>query len=372
MRYAYLDGLRGLAILGVVATHIGQVVQGLPSGVSSNLIWGIRGVQLFFMVSALTLLLVTKPETFSLSDFAARRFFRIAPMFYLAAAFYTVAAYTGWIVPRGGPPSVMDVGLTFAFLHGFNPDGINNVVPGGWSIACEAIFYALFIVILPCASSVKRSMALVAGAMVLTCIALLASFALKKSVSSSGILDFFHFNFLMNCLPFAFGFLNFALLKKFCHEDWLLRRAGSMQAIFLVCILAYGAIAPNTVAAEVPFAFLLAGFVFFVAIKPPAILVGRPFQLLGELSFSVYLVHFVVIHTVAMNWRPRSPAVDLLAVSTMTFAGSIVLAIFCHKFIERPFITLGRRLTARETSNNHQRDKTYAGSHIADNRGAKL
>jgi peptidoglycan/LPS O-acetylase OafA/YrhL len=39
--------------------------------------------------------------------------------------------------------------MTAMFIHGFWPDTITSVVPGGWSVADEVIFYALFPLIVP-------------------------------------------------------------------------------------------------------------------------------------------------------------------------------------------------------------------------------
>ena len=54
-KYDYIDSLRGLAILGVIIAHTSQRVN--PRGGFSSLLMaqGDKGVQLFFLVSALTL-----------------------------------------------------------------------------------------------------------------------------------------------------------------------------------------------------------------------------------------------------------------------------------------------------------------------------
>jgi peptidoglycan/LPS O-acetylase OafA/YrhL len=49
--------------------------------------YGARGVQLFYMVSAFTLLSVSR-QPFNARSFFIRRFFRIAPAFYIAMIAY--------------------------------------------------------------------------------------------------------------------------------------------------------------------------------------------------------------------------------------------------------------------------------------------
>src|SRR3984957_1347842 len=81
--------------------------------------------------------------------FYSRRFFRIAPMFWLAIPFFV------WLNGTAPTPYAPDgigirhIAMTATFVHGFWPDTITSVVPGGWSVADEVIFYAFFPVIVP-------------------------------------------------------------------------------------------------------------------------------------------------------------------------------------------------------------------------------
>ena len=105
--YAFIDSLRGWAILLVILTHAAQgrvavaAVSQPPSGIVPLLAlppWlaaitgnAGAGVQLFFVVSAflLTLSWLSRGATAGATRrFLARRVFRIAPMYYLAIAIY--------------------------------------------------------------------------------------------------------------------------------------------------------------------------------------------------------------------------------------------------------------------------------------------
>jgi exopolysaccharide production protein ExoZ len=55
--YAYIDALRGWAILGVIAFHVSQYFPGLEYPLRTVVGEGARGVQLFFVISALSLML---------------------------------------------------------------------------------------------------------------------------------------------------------------------------------------------------------------------------------------------------------------------------------------------------------------------------
>jgi peptidoglycan/LPS O-acetylase OafA/YrhL len=72
--------------------------------------------------------------------FFVRRFFRITPLFWLAIPLYLLYNGTGPgpYAPEGLRP--WHVAVTAAFLHGWHPETIDSVVPGGWSIAVESSF----------------------------------------------------------------------------------------------------------------------------------------------------------------------------------------------------------------------------------------
>src|SRR5271167_4323229 len=82
-RYAYIDAVRGYAILMVIAVHTSHYFD-LPAPLATVFAQGARGVQLFFVASALALCFSWTARKESAKSFYARRLFRIAPMFWLA------------------------------------------------------------------------------------------------------------------------------------------------------------------------------------------------------------------------------------------------------------------------------------------------
>lgn len=157
-----LDGLRGVAVLLVIASHAFPMLPELPWTVKrfSNL--GFYGVQLFFVVSAITLANSwRRSETRgrpSLQAFALRRIFRIAPAYFLAAASYL------WL---SLPPSIAPAQLLalLTFTNGWTPSLMPTTpdtwagVPGGWSVEAEFGFYAMFPVIVTALRGIPRAIA---------------------------------------------------------------------------------------------------------------------------------------------------------------------------------------------------------------------
>src|SRR6478609_2922831 len=86
-RLDYIDALRGVAILAVVITHTAQsFAPAIPYARA-----GQYGVQLFFVASSFTLLLSAQRHPLSYGPFLVRRFFRIAPAYYVALCGYWIA-----------------------------------------------------------------------------------------------------------------------------------------------------------------------------------------------------------------------------------------------------------------------------------------
>ena len=127
-----------------------QKLTDLPQWLNNIGIQGARGVQLFFIVSAFTLFysLSRKYETHSIEikDFFVRRFFRIAPAFYFSFLFYLCFAI--WLnqlglTGRTGDYTFGRIFSTLTFTGLLSPEWLFSLVPGGWSISAEMLFYLL-------------------------------------------------------------------------------------------------------------------------------------------------------------------------------------------------------------------------------------
>lgn len=300
-KYAYIDALRGIAILAVLLVHSGQGAVATSGTLNWLMQNGARGVQFFYIASAITLCMSWDArgniERFPKIDFYLRRFFRIAPMFYLAIVLYLLI--DGFAARYWAPNGVQSwyVLVTVLFLHGFNPETINSVVPGGWSIAVEMTFYALF----PFVVTKLRSY----GAFFAFFIASLVF--LKNDYGISSRLFFYPEN--QNYLVGNFAFLNFLgqfpvfLVGMF---SYMYIKNGVNKAVFYLvggclfialCLEYYSPkitqpFMPDYVVAGIAFAL----FAVFLSVNPLKIFVNFASVHLGRLSYSMYLLHFAVLH----------------------------------------------------------------------------
>jgi peptidoglycan/LPS O-acetylase OafA/YrhL len=151
-----LDGIRGIAILGVLATHAAVEHPGLGLGGYSRLVRyvftpGWAGVDLFFVLSGFLItgiLLSTKASSNYFKSFYARRCLRIWPIYYVTLLGLVTGATLfpslGAVVSRPGPF------LTSYFLYLQNIPAflwhgkIGMLMGPFWSLAVEEQFYLIW------------------------------------------------------------------------------------------------------------------------------------------------------------------------------------------------------------------------------------
>ena len=150
-RYEYIDSSRGIAILMVVFVHTSQSISGLNPRIDRLSGFCQLGVQLFFVLSAFTMcnsLDRVKLGKKNILLFYTKRFFRIAPLYYSGILIYFFLSlvynykFNGVLKPdqQYNPLNIL---TNVIFVHGFYKPANNNIVPGGWSIGTEMLFYLI-------------------------------------------------------------------------------------------------------------------------------------------------------------------------------------------------------------------------------------
>ena len=358
-KYAFIDALRGYAILAVLLVHSSLSVAPANSILRSLMNNGARGVQLFFIASALTLCLSwhfrSVHEAYPVRNFFIRRFFRIAPLFYAAVIFY-VMLYG--FSPRYWAPNGIKwwfVPSTVLFLHGYHPETITSVVPGGWSIAVEMNFYLLLPFLLRRLRTIRASAIVLIVSLSAYKLSTLAITHLLSGpypahqqylVSSFAFLSFF------GQLPvFAIGILTYFV---FVNVSSLRRLVISANLLFLSLLVLLKLLTTFTIVRmlshHIVMGAVFALFALTLGCFPVKLFVNRALALLGKISFGMYLTHFAVLELFKR-----------LGLSTMFQNGDVpsILHYFCvvavtaplsyllYITIERQGITYGKRLIDR-------------------------
>jgi peptidoglycan/LPS O-acetylase OafA/YrhL len=352
-RLEYIDALRGYALLGVIAVHVSQAVIGFTGPLQALASSGRYGVQLFFVVSGFAMMASWEARRDGVRAFYVRRLFRIAPMFWLA-----IVAYLGiyGLRPRYWAPDGVswgDVLATAAFVHGAAPRTINSVVPGGWSIAAEMAFYAIF----PFVAPYLKSLASVALALAA---AVGASFWFRAYVGSEGgdyLLESFTYFAFPSQLP---AFLIGAAAYRVLQECALPKAAGVACLVGAACCVLAMPLTEDFFGRHIVYAAAFGALAVGLGGGAAPAMVNRPMAWLGKVSYGGYLWHFAIIevaikaNNVICKLRGNSCSVKLVD-DNISFvlmfcavsAATALLASVTYRTIERPMIAKGRRLAQR-------------------------
>ena len=359
-RLEYIDALRGWAILAVILVHV-WIWTGASSDFLNRLApKGAYGVQLFYLISAFTLLLSLNHQrqnnTLRWRDYFIRRFFRIAPLFYLAICLYGPM----WqFVPRYWMPegiSTWHVLASFTFVHGWHPLWVNSIVPGGWSMAVEMTFYCLFPLLCLQITTLKRAIVFVLISLFLGM--MISDWAYHHYLPLvpqrfSYVINNFAYVYMPSAqlCVFALGFVLYFLFAQKWHQTLTGTAAKFylLSAIILMLVLTYWnpGFLPEFFVFSCVFILLIIGF----SATENRLFINSVLIHIGRLSYSLYLVHFGVIYLLKIYLSDftiaASKDLTLFVVFVIVTLISLFLSQISYQLIEKPSIALGKRLIER-------------------------
>jgi peptidoglycan/LPS O-acetylase OafA/YrhL len=308
-----LDGLRGLAIAAVIASHY----YGVPGG-------GPLGVGLFFVLSGFlitTLLLEERDRRgISLRGFYVRRARRLFPALAVLLVVYllvlAVQGRNGLAVVALGGLYIGNIVQAFSIHDVVSHSALGHL----WSLAAEEQFYLVWPFLLLFVARVRRRLELLVALLV-------ALIAYRVCLAESGA---------------SLGRLYFA---PDTHADWLL--AGSILAFLRrdrgfvvrepIPVIAYVVLAAGMIPDPYTYAWVeWGGSILMVACvvlvtaaysgtEMAALLSLRPLVGLGKISYSLYLWHIPIL----LAFGRRYTDVALLL--------SVGVAVLSYHYVEQPF-----------------------------------
>ncbi|WP_428029477.1 acyltransferase family protein [Ancylobacter sp.] len=333
LRYrAHIDGLRAVAVLGVVLYHFGA--GWLPGGFT--------GVDVFFVISGF---LISKSiyadvaeGRFSILGFYERRIRRIAPAFLVVTA--VTALFAALILlpremlifGRSVLWSVFAAGNFFFFERTdyFGPAAREMPLLHYWSLAVEEQFYLVFpALVLGCRRLGLRAFGWIVLAMLLASLVASQMMLAHDPAAAYFLLPFRAFEMLIGA-ALALPFLPFP-------EG----RATRLIAVSAGCALVIGGMV--ALSSSSPFPGLLAlipcigaALVIWGGERGPSlptrVLGSRGMVFFGRISYSLYLVHWPLV-SLGKEWLgPVSPLPFLIG----GVALSILLGWLSYRFVEQP------------------------------------
>jgi peptidoglycan/LPS O-acetylase OafA/YrhL len=277
------------------------------------------------------------------APFYVRRFFRIAPMYYLCLPVFLTLDSWGPNLYAPDGIGIRHIVMAATFTHGFMADTITSVIPGSWSIADEMMFYAIFPLLMAVRVRIAPAFALVVlgtiGCIVLNeyAVGTTARIAAKAWRDAWAT---FYFLWFVNQFPcFLFGML----VARWISEDrpTLWPPILVIGSIALAFLNAFRPDIPVWVRLTLPMQYgvIFALFALGLSKWQPTILVNPVISWIGKISYSGYLVHFILL-ALGSPFPHENFLEGFVSLSVLTIALSSVT----YVLVEKPFIRAGHAL----------------------------
>jgi len=311
------------------------------------------GVALFFVLSGFSLMYSTSAYVGRdgwVQIYFIKRFFRIAPLFYVMIVFFSIYNIFVWGLWPTPAPIIIDM----LFLHNLVPGYHDSLVWAGWTIGVEMLFYAIFPILLMVVTTLGRSLLL----LFLTALASLASHDLL-TLKGPEADAYASMSLVVNLPYFIAGITAFFLMKPLSAYKLKSFNVGLFCTLAFALVL-YGLVfcpAVYTFVSQARIGMVVWGSVFgllclWQALYPSKILASPVLQFCGERSYSIYLVHAVTVFTLTPLYTRIYAAIDnqiiAFLASVMVGLGVVlVVASFTFRWIEMPGMRLGTALIAK-------------------------
>ncbi|MFI6925662.1 acyltransferase family protein [Nonomuraea spiralis] len=374
-RLAWLDALRGIGALAVVAEHL--LPWFLPALRPFWFSLGVYGILVFFLVSGY--IIPTSLERHGdVRAFWTSRFFRLYPLYLAVIALVLAASW--WVPVREGVPRDGSAVAAHATML-LDVVSVGGVADTMWTLSYEMVFYLLVTALFMIKAHERSGLVsvLFAGASVVV------GLVVSGAVLRGGWLAY------VSCAVFAaglacvvggwfrrtaacvLGLMALALLLLSSRVPWLgaavvavmfagtaihrwERGRGGLWPVAVTAALVAAAplwaiesgwwwVEPDVWLTTIALAAAtFAGAMALRGRRLPAVLTW-----LGLISYSLYLVHhpllkYFVEVTGDLRWSPLPYQLAMAALALVLILGISALA---YHYVERPMQTLGRRLSRR-------------------------
>lgn len=336
---ANIQVLRAAAAMLVVLHHTKAMMPGigLPTKVLS---FAALGVDLFFVISGFIMVLTTDVARTGGLRFMENRVARVVPLYWVMTLLVFALALT---VPGalGTRPSGADLARSLAFIPYPRVDGtMQPVLFLGWSLNYEMFFYLVF----ACAIAASRAMAHRVGHVTLAVGAIgllvLGGFVLQPAGATIGafysnpkMIEFIVGMLVARGLPYIRGERGWAVVGVVVGFVWL----AATPSLFADAASTFSATGAATLILLSALAAERGGLVA----RWPLIV------LLGNASYSLYLVHPLVTQVAVHAWQRLGGmalgAPVTLAVMLVTLLLAAAVAIATYRLVETPLSRLARR-----------------------------
>lgn len=339
-RLNYIEGLRALAALGVVATHVTQHVvfragyQIQP--IHTNLLGGLA-VQIFFAITAYLFTRRLIGKSMDPIRFMESRIRRVVPLYLLACvASLVVLPFVHTITEQGLGKTINEIFLIFQFgfvgakeltINGFN---MLQLIGVAWTLHYEWGFYLSIFLLGVFLQSPKR---MLLGSLVFFAVA-----AFYFTQDGKAIWTFF--------LPGVIAAVYETYAGPPSARIIILARYSIVPLLIITVFVGNAFSLPHLIIATLLF--------LSIFVSRPKVLECSLLRYLGQISYSIYLLQYLVmVPLVVITFRFPTiipgPISQILTLS-LTMLILVPLSHFTFKFVELPWMRRGQRSPAAAPS----------------------
>jgi peptidoglycan/LPS O-acetylase OafA/YrhL len=356
-RLDYIDGLRAVACLMVFLMHAWMVdrpeqrisVLGHRLNVLRSLMYGSTGVSLFLVLSGFCLFLsLAKPgnqEAMDIRRFGIKRAARIVPAYYAALALSIAMPFLLHVlwhhpIDLSRFPTGKSIMLHLTLFHGLFPAAFQDINGVFWSLSLEWQLYFLFPLLV---WAFRRFGAMKTMTFVVALNIVYRIIAYRTwGVENVNVAWIASSNAIGRLIEFSLGML----------AAWQLRRGGShpKRPLLACCGFLFAAVVFVVLGAhDAPFhplydTFWGAGYFCLLRAGMIAsgplhrLLVTAPLTKLGEISYSFYLIHMLVLEAILPALASLSPIARMFGLIALAAPVTFGLALVMFRLFELPYL----------------------------------
>ncbi|ECI2916341.1 acyltransferase [Salmonella enterica subsp. diarizonae] len=354
--------LRGIAALFVVCFHFRYAVNDIyaQKDIGNRLFeFGSFGVDLFFIISGFIMAMSARKNE-NLSEFFIKRFFRIYPLYFVVLTLYILLSFNEYSLPQ----IIKSYLLVPIDYKSEMPYYGYSIMAIAWTLTYEFWFYFIFGI------SKKLSYK---NKFIISSVLLSAPVVLVNGIN----IDAFHANYVLNwgvfnniqfiTNPVVYNFILGILSFKICvfvskHKE-LLRPALSLVLPLLLLYGVIGVVSIRGMGHGINqwgwYCFIIVTSIVISEMYFKDMYANSKMVYLGEISFSIYLIHpllFILVNS-------YHPFIDVFnSLSGFTRLSCLVAFVVCishivYRLIEIPTHNLGKKLAKKYFSQNIKENK---------------
>jgi peptidoglycan/LPS O-acetylase OafA/YrhL len=339
--------LRAFASLLVVFSHVLQALKIMPFG--NYYISGVYGVDLFFIISGFLIYLTTK-ENDNWKNFALKRFFRIYPLYWFAFIIFLVYEF---IKGKSGFSLLFYVQNIFMLPWSGELTTKSLLIGVAWSTVYEVYFYAIFIILL--IFRLKKNHIIPLLLILLIGMKIIHSLQISILVNSS----LFQFIYSVVGKTFIIPFIVGILIAKNFQNPNVVSLIRSKQTFFKILFFGFNILFLLILLTKYSQykSYLISTIIFCLWLFVDTLYnfnyetkISKFIIMLGDISFSIYLLHIIVIEGIIEMLQIN----NLYTLLILTLFVTVLLSYSTYSLIEKPFINLSKSLVTKKSNNKNK------------------